>query len=70
MENQSMKARGAEPTPEPALPAILAAFDKYEVVGMNVAQGLKDVDDFILSLIRTPAFADKVNDGHDDTSTR
>jgi hypothetical protein len=51
-----------KPTPEPAVPAILASFDKYEVVGMQVAHGLKDVDDFILSLIRTPAFADKVND--------
>ena len=42
--------------------AILAAFDKYEVVGMPEAHGMKDVDDFILSLIRTPAFAEKVND--------
>jgi hypothetical protein len=60
MENPS--AKGAEPTPEPAVPAILAAFDKYEVVGMQAAHGLKDLDDFILSLIRAPAFADKVND--------
>jgi hypothetical protein len=62
MENQSAKAKGPEPTPEPAIPAILAAFDKYEVVGMQAAHGLKDVDDFILSLIRTPSFADKAND--------
>ena len=52
----------ANPLPEPAVPAILAAFDKYDVVGMPVAHGLKDVDDFILSLIRNPAFAEKVND--------
>jgi hypothetical protein len=51
-----------KPTPEPAVPAILASFDKYEVVGMQVAHGLKDIDDFILSLIRSPAFSDKVND--------
>lgn len=56
------KPTGSEPAPEPAVPAILAAFDKYEVVGMSEAHGLKDVDDFILSLIRNPAFAEKVND--------
>jgi hypothetical protein len=53
---------GAEPTPEPAVTAILAAFDKYQVVGMPEAHGMKDVDDFILSLIRRPAFPEKVND--------
>jgi hypothetical protein len=59
---QVAKPVGAEPTPESAVAAILAAFDKYEVVGMPEAHGLKDIDDFILSLIRTPAFAEKVND--------
>jgi hypothetical protein len=53
---------GAEPTPEPAVTAILAAFDRYEVVGMPEAHGLKDVDDFIFSLVRNPAFTEKVND--------
>jgi hypothetical protein len=62
MENQSTKAKGAEPAPEPAVPAILAAFDKYEIVGMGASHGLKDLDDFILSLIRNPSFPDKVND--------
>jgi hypothetical protein len=28
-------APGADPVPEPAIPAILAAFDKYEVVAMD-----------------------------------
>jgi hypothetical protein len=46
---------GSEPSPEPAVPAILAAFDKYEVVGMPEAHGFKDVDDCILSLVRNPA---------------
>jgi transposase len=50
------------PSPEPAVPAILAAFDQYEVVGMTEAHGDKDVDDFIFSLIRTPAFLEKLND--------
>lgn len=59
---QQAKPMGSEPTPEPAIPAILAAFDKYEVVGMPEAHGMKDVDDFIFSLIRRPAFPEKVND--------
>src|SRR5450631_1444579 len=59
---EEAKPAGSEPTPEPAIPAILAAFDKYEIVGMPEAHGFKDVDDFILSLIRNPAFPKKVND--------
>ena len=56
------KPAAGEPLPEPAIPAILAAFDKYEVVAMPEAHGLKDLDDFILTLIRTPALTEKVND--------
>jgi hypothetical protein len=59
---QQTKPKGSEPTPEPAVSAILAAFDKYEVVGMPEAHGMKDLDDFILSLIRNPTFPKKVND--------
>lgn len=59
---QQAKLAGSELTAEPAIPAILAAFDKYEVVAMPEAHGMKDVDDFILSLIRNPAFPEKVND--------
>jgi hypothetical protein len=59
---RDMRPTASELTPEPAVPAILAAFDKYEVVGMSEGHGMKDVDDFILSLIRNPAFSDKVND--------
>jgi len=59
---QQTKASGEEPIPEHAIQGILTAFDKYEVVAMPEAHGQKDLDDFILSLIRTPAFADKVND--------
>ena len=58
----SAKLIGAEPTPLPALSAILTAFDKYEVVGMPEAHGLKDLDDFILLLLRNPSFPEKVND--------
>src|SRR5580704_4062448 len=59
---EQSKPTGANPIPEPAIPAILAAFDKYEVVGIDAAHGMKDVDDFILTLIRNPAFSEKVND--------
>jgi hypothetical protein len=59
---QQAKPAGSEPIPEPAISAIVAAFDKYEVVGMPEAHGQKDVDDFILALVRTPALWEKVND--------
>ena len=48
-------------TPYPAQSAVLAAFDKYEVVGMPEAHGLKDLDDFILALVRSPRFSNRVN---------
>jgi hypothetical protein len=53
---------GSNPKPEDATSAILTAFEKYEVVGMSAAHGNKDLDDFILDLIRNPAFPSKVND--------
>ena len=46
---------------EPAIPAILKAFDTFEVVGMPAAHAEKDVDDLILSLIRYPRFLKAVN---------
>lgn len=52
----------ADPVPEPAISAILAAFDKYEVVAMPQDHGMQDLDDLIFSLIRNPAFSEKVND--------
>jgi hypothetical protein len=61
-QTRQSKPAGADPIPEPAIPAILAAFDKYEVVAMPEAHGMKDLDDFIFSLIRNPAFSEKVND--------
>src|SRR5262245_15900976 len=54
--------RGANPRPQAAIPAVLAAFDKFDVVGMPAAHGSKDLDDFILALVRAPGFAAKVND--------
>jgi hypothetical protein len=55
-------AMRSEPVPEAAIPAILAAFDKYEVVGMPQGHGMQDLNDFIFSLIRNPVFSEKVND--------
>jgi hypothetical protein len=49
--------------PADARDAFLAAFDRYQVVGgMSAGHGNKDVDDFILDLIRDPRLADTVND--------
>jgi hypothetical protein len=53
---------GSEPVPEPAVSAILAAFDKYEIVALPESHGMKDIDDFIFALIRNPDFPKKVND--------
>ncbi len=60
--NGQPRSDGAEPVAEPAIPAILAAFDKYDVVGMPAGHGLKDLDDLILTLVRNPGFWKKVND--------
>jgi hypothetical protein len=59
---QRPNIKGSNPKPQDATDAILAAFDKYEVVGMDAAHGNKDLDDFILHLVRNPAFPTKVND--------
>lgn len=54
--------KGSDPKSVDAERGLLAAFDKYEVVGMSAAHANKDLDDFILHLIRNPAFPSKVND--------
>jgi hypothetical protein len=56
------KVEVSDPTPQTAVSAILSAFDKYEVVAMPQGHGMQDLNDFILSLIRTPEFSEKVND--------
>lgn len=61
-EALKQKPAGKEPVLQPAIPAILSAFDTYEVVGMSEAHGLQDADAFIFTLIRTPAFLAKIND--------
>lgn len=59
---QRQKSKSLEPVPEPAVPALLAAFDRYDVVAMPAGHGIKDLDDLILTLVRNPAFSKKVND--------
>ena len=59
---QQARPPGSHPVPEPAVSAIIAAYDKYEVVGMGAAHGEKDQDDFILSLIRNLSSLQRVND--------
>jgi hypothetical protein len=54
--------KGRDPKPQPAQQAILAAFGNYAVVGMPVDHGQKDLDDFILDLVRNPELPGKVND--------
>src|SRR5208282_5740167 len=61
-EGQSPNTRESNPKPQDATNAILAAFDKYEVVGMGAGHGNKDLDDLILHLVRDPAFPTKVDD--------
>jgi hypothetical protein len=50
-------------TPRDAQEALLAAFSKYEVVaGMSPSHGLRNVDDFLISLICNPRLPYTVND--------
>lgn len=51
-----------DPKPQNAVDGILAAFQKYSVVAMPHGHGFKDIDDFILGLVRHPAFPNVVND--------
>jgi len=62
VEVQRPNLTGSDPKPQDAAQAILAAFDKYEVVGMGAAHGNQDLDDFILRLIRDPGLPGRIND--------
>jgi hypothetical protein len=56
-------AATASTVPRDAQEALLATFSKYEVVaGMSPSHGLRDVDDFLISLIRNPRLPYTVND--------
>jgi len=46
-----------------AVPAILAAYDRFDVVGMGIlSYANQDLDQFILDLVRHPGFPARVND--------
>jgi hypothetical protein len=62
VEVQRPTLTGSDPKPGDAAKAILAAFDKYEVVGMDAAHGRQDLDIFILQLIRNRELPGKIND--------
>jgi len=62
VEVQRPTLTGSNPKPQDAAKAILAAFDKYEVIGMGAAHGNQDLDDFILKLIRNPDLPGRIND--------
>jgi hypothetical protein len=51
-----------DPIPQDATTAILRAFDRYDAIGLSAAHSNEKLDEFILSLIHHPAFAEKVND--------
>jgi hypothetical protein len=59
----SPSGKQENPVPLNAQEAILDAFGRYEVVGgMSPDHGLKDADDFVISLIRNPALPYTMND--------
>lgn len=54
---------GDEPGPVAAAEAVLAAFEDHPLVGgFSASHGNKEVDDFLLGLVRDPTFADHVDD--------
>jgi hypothetical protein len=51
-----------KPRPAEAVEAVLEAFDRSQLVALGEAHSLQEEHDFILSLLRHPDFALKVND--------
>jgi len=51
----------SEGEPEPAIPALLKAFDSYPVVALGESHWSKPAGEFYLSLVRAPGFSDHVN---------
>jgi len=51
-----------EPKPLEPRQALLQVFDRFPLVAISKAHGMKEEADFIASLIRDPEFAKKVND--------
>ena len=55
-------AQSRDPRPEDGFRAILGAFQNFPIVAIGDYHGTKDLNDFLLSLIRHPAFPAVAND--------
>jgi len=52
---------GTEPVPNDAAPAILQRLDNFPVVAIGDLHGCPELHAFLIKLIQTPQFSDKVN---------
>lgn len=59
---QALSASGRDPTPQPAIPAILAAFDTFQIVAIGDYHTDQEIKNFVLALVRHPRFPLVVND--------
>jgi hypothetical protein len=57
-----LQGAGNDPEPRDAVAAILAAFDRHDLVALGESHRNQNVHDFVLSLIRSADFPKKVND--------
>jgi len=55
-------SNGPKPHPENGVNALLHAFDRFRIVALGEAHPLQDEHQFILDLIRDPAFPEKATD--------
>lgn len=60
--NLAAQTTRSEPKPEDPFRAILAAYDNYRIVAIGDYHGTKDLNDFVLALVRRPEFPSVVND--------
>jgi len=58
---QDLTSQSRDPRPEPAIPAMLAAFDTFQVVAIGDYHTDQEIKNFILSLVRHPRFPHVVN---------
>jgi len=62
LEEKELHRLGPKPEAVNAVSGMIAAFDRYSLVALGEDHGLQELYDFLDTLVRTPAFADKVND--------
>ena len=55
-------ALASDPTPTPAVETILELFASYDIVALPEAHGIKDLNDFLLSLVRNSELPQRIND--------